>query len=205
MLRRVIGIRRVCFLAKHSLSPPLCGSDRHFHHPPDPMAVGTHFSGQHIGPFPLEAHHALRIALIVFTGIVLSLVAVEPAVAVTPKALLQSCGVVAAGARVRRAAEVEVPRTGLTCWFYMSAVQNMSVLTDEDGEPLLGICAPASTTLLDYVRIFVRYARRHRNDGAGNAAALVVEALNSAFPCGRRDTASSRLPGSRTPSIVAAE
>ena len=32
----------------------------------------------------------------------------------------------------------------------------MSVLIDQNGKPLLGVCVPESTALLDYVRIFVR-------------------------------------------------
>ena len=59
----------------------------------------------------------------------------------------------------------------------------------QNGKPLLGVCVPESTALLDYVRIFVRYARRLEINRLDNAAALVVEALNSAFPCAGRETA----------------
>lgn len=70
----------------------------------------------------------------------------------------------------------------------------MSVLIDEDGKPLLGACAPENTRLLNYVRIFVRYARRVPISEPENAAALAIEALHATFPCGHRDTASLRLP-----------
>jgi Rap1a immunity proteins len=131
---------------------------------------------------------------IVLASAALCLATAGPAAAITPKALLRSCEAVVAGSRVRQVAVLDVPRTGLPCWYFMSAVQNMSVLIDQSGEPLLGICAPENTRLLDYVRTFVRYARRVPRGGQENAAALAVEALNATYPCGHRDTASLRLP-----------
>jgi Rap1a immunity proteins len=147
------------------------------------------------GAFELGAQGTLRIIFVVSVSLVYCLFAGEPAAAMTPKALLRSCETVVAGARVRRAAELEVPRTGLQCWYFMSAVQSMSVLIDQNGKPLLGVCVPESTTLLDYVQIFVRYARRLRINRLENAAALVVEALNSTFPCEGRETAGSAASG----------
>lgn len=142
--------------------------------------------------FRLDAHHGPRIVVAAFAGVLFCLASGQPAAAITPKALLRSCEAVVAGVRVREVAELEIPRTGLRCWYFMSAVQSMSVLIDQDGDPLLGSCVPANTTLLDYVRAFVRYARRLRTYGSGNAAALVVEALGSTFPCGHRESAGLR-------------
>ncbi len=79
---------------------------------------------------------------------------------------------------------IDISPAGLRCWYYMSAIQNMSVVVDQTGEHLLGICAPASTTLMDYVRIFVRYARLNGIQLQSNAAALAVAGLSKAFPCG---------------------
>jgi Rap1a immunity proteins len=115
-----------------------------------------------------------------------------PASAAEPNSLLRSCEAVIIGARGAQADKIEIPRAGLHCWYYLSAVQNMSVLVDQRGQRLLGICAPINTTLLSYVRIFVDYARRHPNAEQENAAALAVTALNKAFPCGPRPVTRAR-------------
>jgi hypothetical protein len=106
------------------------------------------------------------------------------AAAATASELLQSCEAVIHGQSPAMGRALDIPAVGVPCWYYMSAIQNMSVLVDPHREPLLGICAPPSTTLMDYVRIFVRYARRPPNGTEENAAAVAVEALNEAFPCG---------------------
>jgi Rap1a immunity proteins len=118
--------------------------------------------------------------------------AAKPAAAAPPSDLLQSCGAVIAGGRTTGVSGVDIPSRGLHCWYYMSAVQEMSVLVDQNGQSLLGICAPEKTTLLDYVRIFVRYAHQTGDKAQQNDAAVAVEALNAAFPCGRRGTAGPR-------------
>lgn len=100
--------------------------------------------------------------------------------------LLQSCHNVLGAVGTSDEATVEIPVAGLACWYYMSAVQNMSAVVDQHGRPLLGICAPAGTTLLQYVRIFARYASRHPDQDADNPAPLVLHALLDAFPCGTR-------------------
>jgi Rap1a immunity proteins len=61
-----------------------------------------------------------------------------------------------------------------------------SVLVDQHGRLLLGICAPEKTTLVDYIRIIVQYAQRHPQATQGNAAALAVVALSNAFPGGNK-------------------
>lgn len=111
------------------------------------------------------------------------------AAAETPTELLQSCQNVLRAAGATDKATIEIPVAGLTCWYYMSAVQNMSAVVDQDGRPLLGICAPAGTTLMQYVRIFARYAQRHPEKDMDNAAPLVLHALIDAFPCGTRGPA----------------
>jgi hypothetical protein len=109
------------------------------------------------------------------------------AAAATPAELLQSCqDVVKTAAGATQSASVEIPVSGLACWYYMAALQNMSVVVDEHGRHLLGVCAPQRTTLLEYVRIFARFAQKHREQDADNAAALALRALVEAFPCGAR-------------------
>jgi len=113
----------------------------------------------------------------------------QPAVSAAPDELLTSCEAILQAAPGGGAHTIEIPHAGERCWYYLSAVQNMSVLVDQRGQPLLGICAPPTTTLLNYVRIFVEYVRLHPNAGKGNAAALAVAAFNKAFPCGRGNSA----------------
>jgi hypothetical protein len=59
----------------------------------------------------------------------------------------------------------------------------MSVLVDERGEHLLGICPPADSTLMQFVHAFVQYAHKNRKDLHGNAAALAISGLVDTFPC----------------------
>jgi hypothetical protein len=108
------------------------------------------------------------------------------AAAVTPAQLQQSCQSVLRAAGPTDKTTIEIPVAGLTCWYYMSAVQNLSAVVDQDGQPLLGICAPEGTTLIQYVRIFARYAQHHPEKDTDNAAPLVLRALLEAFPCGKR-------------------
>lgn len=82
-----------------------------------------------------------------------------------------------------KSATVEIPAAGLACWYYMAAVQNMSVVVDQHGEHLLGVCAPEGTTLTQYVRVFAQYAQRHPEQSTDNDAALALRALVEAFPC----------------------
>ena len=111
------------------------------------------------------------------------------ATAASPTQLLQSCRVVIKAAGAAQSATVDIPVTGIACWYYMAAVQNMSVLVDEHGRHLLGVCAPPGTTLMQYVRVFARYTDRHPREDPDNAAALALRALLDAFPCGARGPA----------------
>src|SRR5262249_57110395 len=77
-----------------------------------------------------------------------------------------------------------VPRTreALSCWGYMQAMQDLSVLADEDGHRIMGACPPERTTTLQLIQSFVRYARAHRTELQGNAVVAVVRALREAYP-----------------------
>jgi hypothetical protein len=102
--------------------------------------------------------------------------------AITTSELLQSCQAVTANAVARAGAALDIPAAGLPCWYYMSAMQNMAVLVDESGTRFLGVCPPADSTVMDFVRIFVQYARQQKA-AADNAAASVLPGLAQAFPC----------------------
>ena len=77
----------------------------------------------------------------------------------------------------------DIPTAGLPCWYYMSAIQNMSVLEDGEGERLLGVCSPPGSTTMDFVQIFVRSAQNKKLSTDGNAAALALPGFARAFPC----------------------
>jgi hypothetical protein len=99
--------------------------------------------------------------------------------------LLQSCLEIVNRVEPKTGDEVDIPQTGLSCWYYMSAIQNMSVLETPRGVRLLGICAPPETTLMDYVRVFVAQVRK-RKTLSDNAAAVAVVILSESFPCNTR-------------------
>ena len=81
--------------------------------------------------------------------------------------------------------EIYIPRTreALTCWGYMQAMQDLSVLSDEDGHRIMGVCPPEQATTLQLIQSFVRYARAHRSELAGNAVIAVFRAMREAYPC----------------------
>jgi Rap1a immunity proteins len=74
-------------------------------------------------------------------------------------------------------------REALTCWGYMQAMQDLSVLADENEHRIMGACPPEQTTTLQLIRSFVRYARAHRRELPGNAVVAVFRALREAYPC----------------------
>ena len=82
--------------------------------------------------------------------------------------------------------EISIARTreALTCWGYMQAMQDLSVLSDEEGHRIMGACPPEQTSTLQLIQSFVRYARAHRSELPRNAVIAVFRALREAYPCG---------------------
>jgi Rap1a immunity proteins len=74
-------------------------------------------------------------------------------------------------------------REALTYWGYMQAMQDLSVLADEEGHRIMGACPPEQTTTLQLIQSFIRYARAHRTELQGNAVVAVFRALRGAYPC----------------------
>ena len=103
--------------------------------------------------------------------------------ATSPDRLLQSCQAIIRTTGNAESRSVGIPVAGLACWYYMAAVQDLSVVVDQNGRHLLGVCAPKNTTLMQYVRIFARYAKGHPNESADGAGALALRGLVRAFPC----------------------
>jgi hypothetical protein len=102
--------------------------------------------------------------------------------------LFQSCEVIDQTVKADSGGRVDISAAGLPCWYYISAVQNMTSLKDESDGRLLHICPPSNTTVLDLVRVFVRHAREVKPSALGveNAAPLVFTALLKAYPCDER-------------------
>ena len=82
--------------------------------------------------------------------------------------------------------QIRIPFTkkALVCWGYMQAMQDLSVLADEDGRRIMGACPSQRTTLLELIQAFLSYARSH--ELPDNAALAVTRALQEAFPCKAR-------------------
>jgi Rap1a immunity proteins len=65
----------------------------------------------------------------------------------------------------------------------MQAMQDLSVLANENGRRIMGACPPEQMTTVKLIRLFVRYASAHRNELPGNAVVAVFQALGEAYPC----------------------
>jgi hypothetical protein len=81
--------------------------------------------------------------------------------------------------------DVLIPNSkeALLCWGYMQAMQDLSVLVDQHGRRVIGACPPEETTSLQLIHAFLVYARSHASELKGNAAAVVIKALQESFPC----------------------
>jgi hypothetical protein len=86
---------------------------------------------------------------------------------------------------IQKGTDLFIPGTkeALQCWGYMQAMQDLSVLVDENGRRLMGACPDERTTLLELTRAFVAYADRHSDGSDNDAALMVMAALREAFPC----------------------
>ncbi len=131
----------------------------------------------------------MRYVLSGFVLVIACLFARDGATALTSKELLHSCQTITKTIGARKQSAIDIPEAGMACWYYMSAVQNMSALVDESGVRLLGICPPSESTVLDFIRIFVQHSRG-KPINIGNAAALVLPGLATTFPC--RETTATR-------------
>jgi hypothetical protein len=124
-------------------------------------------------------------AVVWAAGALAAMVIVSPAKAVTGQQLLQQCEALERGAAVA-GETVRLPKgqDAASCWFYMAAVQDFSATVEQEGGPsLIGSCIPPDTTRMQLIRAFTKYARTHADDLDLRATALLVPALNRAFPC----------------------
>src|SRR5262245_54858292 len=127
----------------------------------------------------------MRYAGILPTGLIATVIFVWNAAAVeNADELAGYCQILERGAKGAER-EIYIPRTreALTCWGYMQAMQDLSVLSDEDGHRIMGACPPEQTSTLQLIQSFVRYARAHRSELPGNAVIAVFRALREDYPC----------------------
>jgi len=108
----------------------------------------------------------------------------ERALAITRDQLLISCAAAASVTVRSSSSSLEIPASGLPCWYYMTAVQNMSAVVNQRGERVLGICPPPSSTLADYVQAFVRYESQNKKTrDEDNPAPDVLTSLAKEYSC----------------------
>jgi hypothetical protein len=70
------------------------------------------------------------------------------------------------------------------CWGAFAAVQELSRMKRTTEEPpLLGICAPETTTRLDLIKAFSDYVRAHPESRTEQFSVIVIASLRTRFPC----------------------
>jgi hypothetical protein len=128
---------------------------------------------------PMRCARILLIGLVTTVAFAWSAAAVENA-----HELAGYCQSVERGAK-GAGRQIYIPRTreALTCWGYIQAMQDLSVLSDEEGHRIMGACPPEQTSTLQLIQSFVRYARAHRSELSSNAVVAVFRALREAYPC----------------------
>ena len=151
--------------------------------------------GNSSGIFSFPAKWAVLMRILVSACIVAVGCALQPphAKALTANELVESCNVVEQSAQSAPGDTVDISPEGLPCWYYMSAVQDMSALVDSKNERLLALCPPAESTTLDFVRAFLRSAERKNETDVNNPAVLVLHALTKAYPCHGPTTDRTRI------------
>ncbi len=98
--------------------------------------------------------------------------------------MLQSCQPLQRGMHVDR--DKVFLSTGVNvqqCWGFIEAVQEFSILADQDGKTLLGACPDEDTKTVQIVKVFVDYARAHPDRLSLPAADVAYNAMADAFPC----------------------
>jgi Rap1a immunity proteins len=128
---------------------------------------------------PMRYARTLLIGLVVTVAFAWSAAAIENADELAGYCQSLERGAKSAGRHIY----IPSTREALTCWGYMQAMQDLSVLADENGHRIMGACPPEQTTTLQLIRSFVRYARAHRSELPGNAVVVVFRALREAYPC----------------------
>jgi hypothetical protein len=126
----------------------------------------------------------VRLVLLAFAAALLPLSGTS-AHALSAKALLRQCEALEKGV-IRKGEAVELPagRAAAECWYYMAAVQDFAATVQEEGGPsILGSCPSPTTTRMDLIRAFTKYAKAHRQKLDERASAMVIQALAETYRC----------------------
>jgi len=119
---------------------------------------------------------ALSVAVLMLTA--------GPSHAQTAGEMLHACETLQRGERIEGNAVLLPPgKDAQQCWGFMSAVQEYSVLADENGQRLLGACPASATKTTQIVDAFVKYTKAHPEKLNMPAAAVAYGAMAAAFPC----------------------
>jgi hypothetical protein len=106
-----------------------------------------------------------------------------PAKALTAEEVLPSCEALIQQLRTLPNGNVFVANDGFPCWYYFTAMQDLSRASDEGKSRILGVCAPPEGQLTQFIRVFIAYANQHPEQTHLPAAFVALAALRAAFPC----------------------
>jgi hypothetical protein len=98
--------------------------------------------------------------------------------------LLRSCEELLRDAR-QIEDKLAVPAGGRMCFFYIEAVRDGVALNDAEGRPLLRVCSPAQSSVMEFIWVFVQFARKNPLALDQSGAAITHAALTELFPCPR--------------------
>ena len=99
--------------------------------------------------------------------------------------LLSACEDFERSVKDKGGGQLSLPLKGdvYTCFGFMNAIQDLSVLLNSDTTRLLGSCPPPSSRVSQLIRVFTNYARKHPETLHEKAGDVAVLALQNAFPC----------------------
>jgi hypothetical protein len=84
---------------------------------------------------------------------------------------------------IRVDGKINVPMTAERCWGAFTATQQLSVLGDDTGRPMLKVCPPPAATRVQLVKVFLSYSGRHPELAHLSFGLVVWRAMDEAFPC----------------------
>ena len=100
----------------------------------------------------------IRYACIVWIALVATLLSASNARSIESALELSIyCRIVERGVKgAGRHVYIPHTREALTCWGYMQAMQDLSVLADQEGDRIMGACPPEKMTTLMLIQLFGR-------------------------------------------------
>jgi hypothetical protein len=69
------------------------------------------------------------------------------------------------------------------CWGVFTAIQDVIVRGDSDGNRYFSVCSPPESTLSQLIAIFVNYAEKNPQRFHENYFQVAMDSLVEAFPC----------------------